>query len=220
MSVIANSTKRLLLFGPPCCGKGTLAQQLATRLKIPHISTGAIFRSHLAEHTAFGEEIKHFMQEGRLVPDTLVTQLTLNALNPLKEGFILDGYPRTLNQAHALHNAYGWPSVIHLDASDETIIGRLAGRISCVSCGTVFNHLFHPPKEGGICDHCRGELVQRIDDTRETAMERLKTYHCDSEPLVDLYKEKGVLTTINTGELTPEDIYKKVIRKMFSEDIS
>lgn len=216
MAPLTRSASRMVLFGPPCCGKGTLAQRLVKRLQYPHISTGEIFRQHLSEQTKYGEEIKHCMQEGNLIPDYLVTRMTFDTLEKYQDGYILDGFPRTMAQAEALHDRFGWPHVIHLDTDDETIIARLAGRITCASCGSVFNHLFCPPKVEDICDHCSGELIKRVDDTRETAIQRLQTYHRETEPLVDLYRKYGLLTTIPTGVLTPDEIYHRVIDEIDS----
>ena len=217
MLPLARSSSRMVLFGPPCCGKGTLAQKLTQKLLLPHISTGEIFRAHLKESTRYGEEIKHCMQEGALIPDYLVTRMTFDTLAKHPQGYLLDGFPRNLSQAEALHRKFGWPHVIHLDADDDTIIARLAGRITCASCASVFNHLFNPPKVSGVCDHCDGELIQRIDDTMETAMLRLETYHKETEPLVDLYLKYGRITTVPTGDLTPDEIYHRVMDVIVSK---
>lgn len=214
MLPLAQSAFRMVLFGPPCCGKGTLAQKLVQQICVPHISTGEIFRTHLKEHTHYGEEIKHCMQEGNLVPDYLVTRMTFDTLSKCPDGYLLDGFPRTMTQAEAFHGRFGWPHVIHLDADDDTIIARLAGRITCVSCGSVFNHLFCPPKVEKVCDHCEGELIKRTDDTRETAIQRLETYHRETEPLLELYRKHGRLTTVPTELLTPDEIYHRVMEEI------
>lgn len=205
---------RLVLFGPPCCGKGTLAPKLMRRLKLPHISTGEIFRTHLNEHSHYGKEIKYCMQEGKLVPDDLVTSITFDVIRKNSSGYLLDGFPRTMAQAEELHNEFGGHQVIHLDADDETIIGRLANRITCSCCGLVFNSLFNPPKVENSCDSCGGKLVKRSDDTIEVAIERLKTYHRETEPLIDWYRGQSLLLTIPTGPLTPDEIYSRVMEQI------
>lgn len=144
------SSSRLILLGPPCCGKGTLAQRLVRRFTLGHISTGEIFRSHLNDKTPFGEEIEQCMQEGKLIPDPLVTNLTLRKLRQIKSGFILDGFPRTLVQAQELQKHFDRIQVYHLHVEDEIVIQRLSGRLSCGSCGSVFNIIFCPPKKKGF----------------------------------------------------------------------
>ncbi len=205
------SSSRLILLGPPCCGKGTLAQRLVARYALEHISTGEIFRSHLSTRTPFGEEIRQSMQEGKLISDHLVTNLVLQKLRTVNAGFILDGFPRTLPQAEELHRHFDRIGVIHLDVDDETVLKRLSGRLSCGSCGSVFNLVFCPPKEEGVCDGCGESLLQRLDDTLEVAIERLRNYHQQSEPLIDYYQKLGVLTSFETKALLPDQIFRRVI---------
>lgn len=210
-------TSRLVLIGPPCCGKGTFAQRLVKKFALDHVSTGEIFRSHLNDQTPFGEEIRQCMQEGKLIPDPLVTNLTLRKIKSLPSGFILDGFPRNLAQAEELHRHFDALQVCHLQADDETVIRRLSGRLTCGSCGSVFNLLFCPPKEEGVCDVCHGILGQRSDDTREIAIERLHTYHVCSKPVLRFYKELGSLITLETGPLKPDEIFEKFLRLTQSE---
>lgn len=151
------------------------------------------------------------MQEGKLIPDPLVTNLTLRKLRQIKSGFILDGFPRTLVQAQELQKHFDRIQVYHLHVEDEIVIQRLSGRLSCGSCGSVFNIIFCPPKEEGVCDHCHEELVHRADDTKEIAIERLRNYHQYSEPLVNYYRSLGFLTTVNTDDLKPDEIFKRVM---------
>jgi adenylate kinase len=202
-------SSRLVLLGPPCCGKGTLAQSIVSRFTLPHVSTGEIFRSHLNEGTPFGEEIRQCMQEGKLIPDQLVTDLTLKKLRSIKSGFILDGFPRTLVQAEILHKHFDSLQAYHLHVDDETVIQRLSGRLTCGSCGSVFNIIFCPPRQEGVCDHCHDELIHRSDDTREIVMERLRVYHKYSKPVVDFYRRLGILINIETGDLKPDDIFRR-----------
>lgn len=205
------SASRLILLGPPCCGKGTLAQRLVVRYSLPHISTGEIFRSHLSNGTPFGDEIRQSMQEGKLISDHLVTNLVLKKLRTVNSGFILDGFPRTLPQAEELHRHFDRIQAIHLNVDDETVLQRLSGRLSCGSCGSVFNLVFCPPKEEGRCDGCGEALVQRLDDTLEVAIERLRNYHEQSEPLIKYYQSLGVLTSVETKALLPDQIFRRVI---------
>ena len=213
MNSIVPRFSRLILIGPPCSGKGTLAQALVHQFALPHISTGEIFRSHLNDNTKFGNEIKHCMQEGKLVPDELVTNITLKALKQNQEGYILDGFPRTLTQAEALTNEIGLMNVFLIYVEDEIVIDRLTGRITCDNCGEVFNSIFSPPKEEGFCDECQGGLIHRLDDTPKIAEQRLKEYHKFSEDVIDFYKKKNVVTTIETGNLKPDEIFNEFIKK-------
>jgi len=217
MQPLARAATRLVLFGPPCCGKGTLAPRLVQRLQIPHISTGEIFRTHMKGHSHFGEEIKHCMQEGNFVPDDLVTRVTFEVLSKTSRRFLLDGYPRNVKQAETLAKEYGWPDVVHLEADDDTIINRLVNRINCSCCGLVFNQLFNPPKIENTCDSCGGELYKRDDDTIEIAQQRLKKYHTETEPVIALFQRNCAVIKIHTGNLTPDEITHRVMEEIVLE---
>ncbi|MCK5707195.1 MAG: adenylate kinase [Candidatus Aureabacteria bacterium] len=197
--------KNLILVGPPGAGKGTLAERLIDEKGFMHISTGQILREALANKTQIGLEAKAYMDKGELVPDEVVTGIVMEKLSEDEvrtKGFMLDGFPRTLNQAELLDEGlkkYGIEIevVIYLEADQDTIIKRLSGRRACRECGRNFNIYTMKPQKEGVCDHCHGELFQRDDDKEETVRNRLKVYSDSTAPLVDFYKEKGSLKTFN-----------------------
>jgi adenylate kinase len=191
---------RIILLGPPGAGKGTQAKSLAEKLKLPHISTGDILRENVARKTQLGEEAQGFMNKGVLVPDELVIKMLVQRLeNPdTKAGFILDGFPRNLNQAKVLDDLLGKMQmeielVIYLDASEPVIIQRLSGRLVCRKCNANFHVTNMPPKVTGTCDICGGELYQRADDKEETIKKRLVVYEKETSSLIDYYSSSGKL---------------------------
>lgn len=185
---------RIILLGPPGAGKGTQAKRLAKDLKLPHISTGDILRQNVSSGSELGKKAKDFMEKGGLVPDTLVTEMLIKRIDEpdAKAGFILDGYPRTINQANALEAALEERGrlidmVIYLDTSDAVIIQRLTGRLVCRSCAANFHIKNMPPKKQGVCDLCGGELYQRPDDKEETIKKRIQVYKDEVSSLVNYY---------------------------------
>ena len=209
--------KNLILVGPPGAGKGTLAERLIDEKGFVHISTGQILREALANKTKVGLEAKAYMDKGELVPDDVVTRITMEKLKEeevLTKGFILDGFPRNLNQAKLLDKGLEEASiaiecVIYLEADQETIIKRLSGRRACRECGRNFNIYTRLPKKEGVCDNCGGELFQRDDDKEETVRNRLKVYAEQTAPLVDYYTGKGNLKAFD-GNNDLEIIYSKI----------
>jgi adenylate kinase len=207
----------LILVGPPGAGKGTLAERLIENKGLVHISTGQILREALANKTKVGLEAKEYMDRGELVPDDVVTRIVMEKLDEKEvreAGFILDGFPRNLNQAQLLDKGLDSASikidhVIYLEAKEDTIIKRLSGRRACRECGRNFNIYTMKPEKEGICDACQGELYQRDDDREETVRNRLKVYEESTAPLVDFYKKKGLLKTFN-GDQQIDDIYKEI----------
>lgn len=202
--------KIILLLGPPGSGKGTQAVTLASDLKIPHISTGDLFRQHIRSNTALGQEVKALIAEGKLVPDEIVLTMLFERITApdCENGCLLDGFPRTIPQAEALGNFLDKKSeiiAINLAVSDEAITKRIEGRLTCRDCGNVQNKYFLSPKVEGKCDKCNGELFQRPDDALEAVQERLRAYHTQSKPLIDFYNAKGILKTVN-GEMYPEAV--------------
>jgi len=207
--------KNLLFLGAPGAGKGTMAGLLTKDTDIVHISTGDIFRREIKNQTKLGLKAKNYMDSGGLVPDELVIDMVVTRLKceDCKKGFILDGFPRTLNQAELLGevlNEINNPldSVIFFNANDEVLLKRLTARLTCKSCGKNFNKLFTPPKAEGICDVCNGELYQRSDDSLETAQNRLKVYKDQTLPVVNYYKNT-LLQEIN-AEGGTDIIYKSL----------
>lgn len=206
--------KVLILLGPPGSGKGTQAVKISKEMQIPHISTGDLFRDNISRNTELGQKAKTYMNEGKLVPDELVVNMLLDrvAKNDCKTGYLLDGFPRTVNQAIEFDKELSGNAsltVLYLDVSDEAVMQRISGRLSCTECGSIYNRFFTPPKQEGICDHCGHELVQREDDKPEVVKNRLEVYKKQTAPLIDYYKSKGVLKPID-GEAAPEEIYRQV----------
>lgn len=198
---------RMILLGPPGAGKGTQAKTLAQRLGLPHISTGDLLRQNVSQGTNLGKQAKDFMNRGALVPDELVTQMLNERVTrpDTEKGFILDGYPRNINQAMALDDMLkkrdaAIDIVIYLDSSEPIIIQRLSGRLVCSACGANFHATNMPPKVNMICDNCQGKLYQRSDDKPETIKNRLRVYLEESSPLIQYYNDKHKLHRLSADE--------------------
>mgnify|MGYP003940416791 FL=1 len=207
---------RIVLLGPPGAGKGTQAAKLVEKYDIPHISTGDIFRKHLKEKTKLGLKAKEYMDKGLLVPDELVVDIVKERLmeDDCKKGFLLDGFPRTVEQADALEDELKKQNlkldgVINIEVRDEIIIDRLTGRLVCKKCGATFHEKFNKPKQEGICDICGGELYTRDDNKVETVKNRLYVYKNQTQPLIDYYAQKGILKTIN-GEADTDMVFARI----------
>lgn len=209
--------KVIILLGPPGSGKGTQAVRLSKDLGIPHISTGDLFRENIGKNTDLGKRAKTFMDAGRLVPDELVLEMLFDRVSrpDCNRGYLLDGFPRTIPQAEALESHLSNAKVIalNLNVNDEVIVKRAEGRLTCKTCGHVYNRHFSPPQKEGICDKCSGELYQRTDDTAAVVTERLKVYHEQTKPLIQFYEKKGVLTQIN-GEQAPDVVFKDLTKAL------
>ncbi len=187
---------RLVLLGAPGSGKGTQAEKLSELLNIPTISTGAIIRAAVKDKTEMGLKAEGYLAEGALVPDDVVIGIMKERLfeDDCKEGYILDGFPRTIPQAEAAEKlGIEIEKVLDLVVPDEKIVARLSGRRECKVCRTPYHVEFNPPKEEGVCDKCGGELICRADDEPETVQKRLTVYHKQTEPLVNFYEERGLL---------------------------
>lgn len=194
---------RIILLGPPGAGKGTQAKALSKRLNLAHISTGDLLRENVSSGSQLGKKAKGFMNQGALVPDDLVTQMLLERIDQfdLENGFILDGYPRTLNQAEILDEALKKRKtqldlVVYLDASEKTIIQRLSGRLVCGKCQANFHLQNMPPKVNLVCDNCGAKLYQRSDDKEETVKKRLEVYKKESLPLIQYYEKTKKLERV------------------------
>lgn len=189
---------KLIILAAPGAGKGTQAELLSKHYNIPTISTGAILRKNISEGTELGNLAKQYINDGKFVPDDVMIQVVTSRLseNDCKNGFILDGFPRNINQADALEKAGVLiDAVLTIEVSDETIVERLGGRLECKECGSTYHKLYNAPKISGVCDKCGGVLVTREDDKPETIKERLNTYHTQTEPLKEYYDKKGLLRT-------------------------
>jgi len=195
---------KIIMLGAPGAGKGTQAKKLASKYGIPHISTGDIFRANIKNGTELGAKAKVYMDQGLLVPDELVVDLVVDRFkNPdCENGYVLDGFPRTIPQAKALDEALIKNGdiieyAIDVDVPDATIINRMAGRRACTNCGGTYHVVTIPPKKEGICDVCSGELVLREDDKPETVKKRLLVYHEQTQPLINYYQSKGILKSVD-----------------------
>ncbi len=206
----------LVLMGLPGAGKGTQAEMIIDKYGIPHISTGDMFRAAMKEGTELGLQAKKFMDAGELVPDEVTIGIVRERLakSDCKNGFLLDGFPRTVPQAEALDNILqemgrSIDYVIHIDVDHEQLLERLTGRRICRSCGATYHMVFNRPKQAGICDKCSGELYQREDDNEKTVANRLEVNIAQQEPLLEYYKNNGVLQTID-GNRSIEDVFQDV----------
>ena len=190
---------KLILLGAPGAGKGTQAERLCKELNIPTISTGNILRAAIKDGTPTGLKAKSFMDAGQLVPDEVIIGIITERLaqDDCRNGFILDGVPRTIAQAEALEKAgIQFDHVVSIEISDETIVERMAGRRVCEHCGATYHLVAVPPKTPGVCDKCGGKLIQRHDDEPETVLARLEVYHKETEPLKGFYAERGLLRSV------------------------
>ena len=195
---------KIIMLGAPGAGKGTQAKQIAGKYSIPHISTGDIFRANIKNGTDLGKKAKEYMDQGLLVPDELTCDLVMDRIqqDDCKNGFVLDGFPRTIPQAEALDAALTkigekMDYAIDVDVPDENIINRMSGRRACLDCGATYHIVSLPPKTEGKCDHCGSDLVLREDDKPETVQKRLTVYHDQTQPLIDYYKNQGILKSVD-----------------------
>jgi adenylate kinase len=198
---------KIVLLGPPGSGKGTQAKRLVEELNVTHISTGDLLREAVKAGSELGLKAKEYMDAGKLVPDELVIALMREKISALEGGFILDGFPRTIEQAERLEEITDIDAVIDLKVDHELLVERLTRRRSCRECGAVYHLMFNPPKEEGKCDRCGGELYQRSDDTEETVRKRLDTYMENTLPLVEYYRSRGKLIEVDGGRDIGEVFY-------------
>ena len=207
-----------IMLGAPGAGKGTQAKQIAGKYSIPHISTGDIFRANIKNGTELGKKAKEYMDQGLLVPDELTCDLVVDRIgqDDCKNGFVLDGFPRTIPQAEALTDALNklgekMDYAIDVDVPDENIVKRMSGRRACLDCGATYHVVSIPPKKEGICDACGSKLVLRDDDKPETVQKRLDVYHEQTQPLIDYYKKAGILKSVD-GTQPMEDVFAEIVK--------
>ena len=210
----------MIFLGPPASGKGTQTDRLSRELNLPHIDTGKLLRAEIAADTEEGKIAKNFMDQGQLVPADLVAQIIIKKIfSPeAQKGYILDGFPRSIEQAEILENALAKAGVansdkrivVKLDVDRNSLLERIVNRRMCKKCNRIYNLKTMPPKKEGICDDCGGELYQRTDDNEETASKRFDTYNKETAPLVAYYQKKGLLVNVNANG-NPENVYKAIM---------
>ena len=208
---------QITMFGAPGAGKGTQAKKIAAKYDIPHISTGDIFRANIKNGTELGNKAKTYMDQGLLVPDELVVDLVVDRVqqDDCKNGYVLDGFPRTIPQAEALDKALAALGdkvdyAIDVNVPDENIVNRMGGRRACVGCGATYHLVYAPTKTEGICDVCGKELILRDDDKPETVQKRLNVYHEQTQPLIDYYTNAGILKTVD-GTVDINDVFAAIV---------
>ncbi|WP_158055985.1 adenylate kinase [Halorussus halophilus] len=197
----------ILILGAPGAGKGTQSSNIVEEFGVEHVTTGDALRENKHMETEYGTPAS-FMDEGELVPDPVVNEIVEAALSQA-DGYVLDGYPRNLDQAEFLSEITDLDVVLYLDVDEDELVGRLTGRRVCSECGATFHVDFNPPEEEGVCDECGGELYQRDDDTEETARERIRVYEENTAPVVEFYDERGELARID-GEQSLEGVWEDV----------
>lgn len=207
---------RLILLGPPGAGKGTQAANIVEKFKVAHISTGDIFRENIKKQTELGKEVKDILDSGALVPDELTIRIVWDRLDQedCKDGFMLDGFPRTIPQAEALEEGLkkrgiSLDKVINIDVDRDILVKRLAGRRVCKSCGMTYHVDNKPSKVQGVCDIDGGEVIQRDDDQEETVLNRIKVYEDQTAPLIDFYEKRDLVLTVD-GTLPIEEVFEKI----------
>ena len=211
---------KIIMLGAPGAGKGTQAAKIAAKYQIPHISTGDIFRANLKAGTELGKKAKEYMDQGLLVPDEVTINMVLDRIqkDDCRNGYVLDGFPRTIPQAESLEKALAERGqkidfALNVDVPDENIVKRMGGRRACITCGATYHIQFAPPKKDGVCDKCGSELVLRDDDKPETVLHRINVYYDQTSPLIDYYRQAGKLVEIDgTQEIeqVTEDLLKAV----------
>lgn len=208
---------KLIMLGAPGAGKGTQAKKIAEKYHIPHISTGDIFRANIKAGTELGMKAKSFMDQGQLVPDEVTIGMLLDRISQddSKNGYVLDGFPRTIPQAESLTAALKERGekidyAVNVDVPDENIVNRMSGRRACVGCGATYHVVYNAPKTENICDTCGEKLILRDDDKPETVKNRLKVYHDQTQPLIDYYKNEGVLVEVD-GTQNLEKVFQDIV---------
>lgn len=210
----------LLIMGKPGAGKGTQAKKILDHFELTHVSTGEIYREEIKKGSYIGQEAKKYLDQGNLVPDKMTNDIVRAVLSTteFKNGFMLDGYPRTIAQAEALDEMLNkrnisLTAVINVDVDDDIISDRMSGRRVCSNCGETYHLEYHPPKVDGVCDVCGHELIQRPDDLKESVLNRLKIYKNKTQPLLDYYEKKDLLLVID-GEKSSDQVFEDILKKL------
>jgi adenylate kinase len=213
---------KLVIFGPPGSGKGTYASRLKSELNIVAISTGDIFRSAVKEGTELGEKIKQYLDNGQLVPDEIVIEVVRNRIGrpDCRKGFILDGFPRTVEQARALEKTVKIDAIINLLVPEQIIIKRLSNRRTCRDCGEIYNLKTLKPKREGFCDKCSGPLIQREDDIISVIKERFHVFEKQTQPLTKHYENKTPTVNVVCNDLPPENVIRQIMRELKNLDLT
>ena len=209
---------KIIMLGAPGAGKGTQAKKIAEKYQIPHISTGDIFRANIKGGTELGMKAKTFMDQGMLVPDEITIGMLMDRIGQEDciNGYVLDGFPRTIPQAESLTKALSERGeavdyAVNVDVPDENIINRMSGRRACLNCGATYHIVYNPSKKEGICDTCGQQLVLRDDDKPETVKKRLSVYHDQTQPLIDYYKNEGILAEVD-GTKDMEEVFQDIVK--------
>lgn len=208
---------KIIMLGAPGAGKGTQAKMIADKYQIPHISTGDIFRANIKNGTELGKKAKTYMDQGLLVPDELVVDLIMDRFKEADcvNGYVLDGFPRTIPQAEALDEALSKIGekvdyAINVEVPDDNIVRRMSGRRACVGCGATYHIVYNPTKKENVCDRCNGELILRDDDKPETVLNRLKVYHDQTQPLIAYYEKKNVMKEVD-GTKDMKEVFADIV---------
>lgn len=209
---------KIIMLGAPGAGKGTQAKKIAAKYQIPHISTGDIFRANIKNGTELGMKAKSYMDAGGLVPDEITIGMLLDRIHEAdcENGYVLDGFPRTIPQAESLTEALAGMDekidyAVNVDVPDENIISRMSGRRACLNCGATYHIVYNPPKQEGVCDVCGDKLVLRDDDKPETVQKRLSVYHDQTQPLIEYYEKAGVLKQVD-GTQDMEAVFQDIVK--------
>ena len=211
---------KIIMLGAPGAGKGTQAKKIAEKFQIPHISTGDIFRANIKQNTELGKKAKEYMDKGELVPDSLTLDLIMDRFkaDDCANGYVLDGFPRTIPQAEALtkvlaENGEAMDYAINVEVPDEAIVERMSGRRACLTCGATYHIVYNAPKTEGVCDTCGNELVLRKDDAPETVLNRLSVYHDQTQPLIDYYQNQGILREVD-GTKEMKEVFDAIVAEL------
>lgn len=209
---------KIIMLGAPGAGKGTQAKKIAAKYQIPHVSTGDIFRANIKNGTELGMKAKSYMDAGGLVPDEITIGMLLDRIHEAdcENGYVLDGFPRTIPQAESLTEALAGMDekidyAVNVDVPDENIISRMSGRRACLNCGATYHIVYNPPKQDGVCDVCGDQLVLRDDDKPETVQKRLSVYHDQTQPLIEYYEKAGVLKQVD-GTQDMEAVFQDIVK--------